>query len=567
MKLKFNYLLGAFALCGLLTFTSCSDDEEEVQVFPTLPESVENAAVGQEGKITFNAYADWSLSADKSWVKLKDVSGTAEWAQSVSGKPGSQVVAFKITDDAMEFEATSAVITLRMDGQTATMSVSRQAKERSFSFFSVVYDAEGKATFTEAQSLDFAYNKEKNAYQAQFAVRTNSKWAVKAPEWVNVAEGSESGEPNESVAADQELKVCSLEISKEKAAKNDMEGKLEFVAAAKDAEAGVLKSVVVKCKGTSSWSHFTSAVPEIINYTAEGKYEGEDSQAARFEFSTFTGSDNEFVFYILPKEGDKYGVEDNAGWFPTIEFDARELGWFGVDKKKGAAETIGNTVANQYEIWANPMGGEKTDHHGVLFAIPASEANTIKFAKNLVDEDTRQLRAEYEKYIVSEIMQHPVVEPIVTEIPDVIKFTPDGRYDDPATENKPKRFEIVTQTKEEDTFVFFVLAKEGDKYGVEDTVGWFPTVEFDARDLGWFGVDLQKNAGDKKGDLVINHYELWANPVDMNAAADRQAALFAIPSSRIGSVRFARDLVNEDTRELRDEYKEFEIADILQPIK
>lgn len=159
--LKNNWLiLGLFAM--VLGFTSCSEDEE---VIPLFPETTDELVVitGETTQVSFTANMAWQLSSDAVWCLLGEDS-----LQDISGLAGDQFIKVFITDAAWGFEEDVANITLKMGGQEQVIAtVTRDPKEYELSVVNeegetvdkVVIDEKGLATYTVVSNFEFAVSK------------------------------------------------------------------------------------------------------------------------------------------------------------------------------------------------------------------------------------------------------------------------------------------------------------------------------------------------------------------------------------------------------------------------
>ena len=409
MKQNFNLLLASLAFFGACTFTACSDDDDDFgggvpveKEFPELPGDVSNAVVGDSGKIEFNAYDQWTISADQTWVKFKR-SGTADIPSvSVSGPKGQHAVTYVIGDENMDFESKTAHVVFSMDNKKDTMVISRVAKERSFEFLAVAETEDG-FTFTKADKLEMSYSDNSETYHAKYAVRANYKWVLDVPEWINIISSSVSAEPNDTVSNDNDLKIYFIDVNNEKATAEDMSGMLRFKDYDADEDAPAIDSIAVSCKGTSTWNRILTTIPATINFTSEGKFENQDMgiEMDFFKFKTMASNENGYKFFLLPKKDGWYGV---MGPNYQMVLDATELGWFGIDESATmAAEEYPTFAIRNYELWASAA---KEDRNATFLAIPAKVAENIKdINTDLLNSDGNEILPEYKQYIVAEISQ------------------------------------------------------------------------------------------------------------------------------------------------------------------
>ena len=407
MKQNFNLLLASLAFFGACTFTACSDDDDDFgggvpveKEFPELPGDVSNAVVGDSGKIEFNAYDQWTISADQTWVKFKR-SGTADIPSvSVSGPKGQHAVTYVIGDENMDFESKTAHVVFSMDNKKDTMVISRVAKERTFEFFAVTETEEG-FVYTKADKLEMEYNDISESYHAKYAVRSNYKWTLDVPEWVDIISSSVSAEPNDTVSNVEDLKIYFIDVNKEKATVEDMAGMLDFKDYGAEKEAPAINSIAVSCKGTATWNRLMTVFPEVIEFNAAGLYVssnfGMEMELPSFDFTALNATDAAYQFVMIPKVGDFYGADNNG----NTDFDASPAGldWFAIESSP--IESYPAFAVNSYSMTAHECAEERS---AVLLAIPA-DIHFENIKSDIVGDDEQSINEKFAKYVVCEIHQ------------------------------------------------------------------------------------------------------------------------------------------------------------------
>lgn len=118
----------ALAMMVIVSFTGCSDDDDEVvaPVFPSDLKEVECAA-DATATISFEANLDWTLSSNAGWCKFVD----GELSQSVmNGKAGKQTVTVKVSADGQNYtDDDAAEIKLKMgDEEKVIYKITRPKK-------------------------------------------------------------------------------------------------------------------------------------------------------------------------------------------------------------------------------------------------------------------------------------------------------------------------------------------------------------------------------------------------------------------------------------------------------
>ena len=144
-KIKLNMLFVSMVTM-LVLFSSCK--KEDKAVIPIFPEKQTVAVKANESKeLTFDANVSWKLTSSQTWCKFI-VNNSEEL--SLSGTEGKQKITLKITDENIEFQETSATLTLQMGTQSEVIA---EVKRAANSYTVKVLDAEGK----EVQSIEVGY--------------------------------------------------------------------------------------------------------------------------------------------------------------------------------------------------------------------------------------------------------------------------------------------------------------------------------------------------------------------------------------------------------------------------
>lgn len=213
----------ALAMMFIVSFTGCSDDDEEGASAPVFPESKSiSCNAGETKEFTFDANLNWKLTSTAIWCKfVKD--GADEVA--LSGSAGKQTITIKATDDDQKpGEAGVAKIELEMGNKKAVIAeVTRSA----IGFELKIYDAEGK----EIKQLELGYQT-----YIPFKVKANFRFAASDfPEWVALENGSLVGVANKEVQGglkiveDQQREKYPIEARDENAITfSDEAGKASF---------------------------------------------------------------------------------------------------------------------------------------------------------------------------------------------------------------------------------------------------------------------------------------------------------------------------------------------------
>lgn len=144
-KIKLNMLFVSIVTM-LVLFSSCK--KEDKAIIPIFPEKQTVSVKANESKeLTFDANVSWKLTSSQTWCKFI-VNNSEEL--SLSGTEGKQKITLKITDENIEFQETSATLTLQMGTQSEVIA---EVKRAANSYTVKVLDAEGK----EVQSIEVGY--------------------------------------------------------------------------------------------------------------------------------------------------------------------------------------------------------------------------------------------------------------------------------------------------------------------------------------------------------------------------------------------------------------------------
>ncbi|EJX10644.1 hypothetical protein, secreted [gut metagenome] len=201
---KNKFTLGWFFISLMMAFsmTACDDDDDTDAIDITFPEKqLIGGAVDSTHPLTFNAAANWQLTTSSTWCAFKTENGQVEYA--LSGKAGEQTVQIYISDEAQDYDASVALITLTMNGQeTVIAEVTRNAVNRQLTVYKK--DADGKwipLAENEALVVPRFNNRlqEKDAYQ-EYMVSANFRFAASdRPDWLVIRGGSVVGSVNQEV--------------------------------------------------------------------------------------------------------------------------------------------------------------------------------------------------------------------------------------------------------------------------------------------------------------------------------------------------------------------------------
>ena len=170
----------------LVLFSSCK--KEDKAIIPIFPEKQTVSVKANESKeLTFDANVSWKLTSSQTWCKFI-VNNSEEL--SLSGTEGKQKITLKITDENIEFQETSATLTLQMGTQSEVIA---EVKRAANNYTLKVLDAEGK----EVQSIEIGYKTHK-----EYTIEANFDFAAtKKPNWVEVEGGAITGKANSKTKA------------------------------------------------------------------------------------------------------------------------------------------------------------------------------------------------------------------------------------------------------------------------------------------------------------------------------------------------------------------------------
>lgn len=187
LNLKSMSWFMALTMMIIVSFTGCSDSDDNTNTTPVFPELKSiSCNAGETKEFTFDANLDWKLTSTAIWCKFEK-DGTDEVA--LSGSAGKQTVIIKVTDDDQKpGEASVAKLELAMGGEKAFVAeITRSA----LGYELKIYDAEGN----EIQELELGYET-----YVPFKVKANFRFAASDfPEWVKLENDALVGVANKEV--------------------------------------------------------------------------------------------------------------------------------------------------------------------------------------------------------------------------------------------------------------------------------------------------------------------------------------------------------------------------------
>lgn len=182
LNLKSMNWLMVLAMMCIVSFTSCSDDNEDggptAPIFPELKEI--NCGVGETAEISFEANLDWEISSNTSWCKF--VNG--EISESImAGKAGKQTITIEVSADGQNYtEDAITEISLTMDKQSQVIYKVKRAKKEYQDLVITdeegnVYDAEHPLTI-KGNTLSTIYT------NIKVQIEEGASVGFDAPEWL-----------------------------------------------------------------------------------------------------------------------------------------------------------------------------------------------------------------------------------------------------------------------------------------------------------------------------------------------------------------------------------------------
>lgn len=441
MNRKLYWIFAVLAWAGVLFTTSCSDDEVTAPEqtpgveFPSLPETAMELRVGERAEIEFKAYENWTVSADRNWVKFAATGSDEEPRVSVVGGAGDQHITLAVGDEGAGFDADEAKVTVYTASRSVEFVVRRVAEERQFTIYKVTEQLDEWEmpvdVFTpvkEGEVLDFTYNGFMLDYQVRYAVRSNFKWVSSLPEWVSIQPQFQNGEPNADVENPEDLTLIYINVDYNKAQLTTMEGEVSFSDYYATSEEPVAR-FGVRCAGTSSWNRLLTVIPEgePLVFNPNGMYSGGamGQEMAGFEFSALTDPDG-YVYYLLAKSEDpmngglRYGAwTTRMNWNPETQemeeeevevFDAQnDLFWFEIAESTTKKDQIYPNVKITNSVLTAVSNDEGEGRYATMVALPAKVAQDkgIASAEDLLQRTpfSSDIKEEFKQYVVAEIEQ------------------------------------------------------------------------------------------------------------------------------------------------------------------
>lgn len=400
MKRTFSWVYKTLILIvGVVAMTACSSDEpqdETLKVFPTFEDI--SAMVGDEGTIDFTAYAVWTISSDRQWLTLSPVTGVA----------GAQQVKYTVTEDGQGFQDDVATVTFMMDSRPATFKVARTAKNRALTLYTSALNEQGDMELVEVEAIDLIYQSNSGTYTSSFAVKANFDWKLSIPEWISIDPDYLSGDAN----PDEEKPAYAwFTINYAKASFEDMSGELVFTDL-KDITNTFTKDIT--CPGSKNYMSTTATYEVKLNaeglYVASSGDSGNTGEVQGVYSFKVTACNDGVMFYKVAKSGGYYGVDMggyfnyNAFWVQIFENDLETI--LGPQVKE-----IGYDLQGAYN--------SEADREATVLAIPYPivDANGITGPQDLVASGDQEIKEEYQKFIVTEVIQSGVSSEIAFSLP------------------------------------------------------------------------------------------------------------------------------------------------------
>ncbi|MFV0377565.1 MAG: hypothetical protein ACK5JD_09705 [Mangrovibacterium sp.] len=185
--MKIDYLKILFKTFVLVTMvlsvTCCNDNDNEEQVTPIFPETVD-LNISQPGEVasfTFEANLPWTLSSSRIWCKFISEEDTLPALQ---GAAGTYTVSVLLTDDAWKFE--DKAVELRM-GMASQASVVAKLTRDAQVYTVAAYGATATDTIDAARPVKLLWNSYGTTItNAKLSLTANFNWYLASwPEWVS----------------------------------------------------------------------------------------------------------------------------------------------------------------------------------------------------------------------------------------------------------------------------------------------------------------------------------------------------------------------------------------------
>ena len=386
-----HFLTTLIAGLAGVVFSATSCDPAESTPDPVFPDFVEKTvAAGETVELSFSANQDWTVSIPAAeagtYFRLTDGS-TQSFA--VKGEAGDHTVSVVVIGE-QDFENHELTVSMTMGDRTEDIAkITLPALERSMSISRAVFNAD-KTDFATGKDGSYEYEQiaadseieliwpasislADNPYRNYILVDSSVEWAVSdKTDWISFSPAS--GSAGQTVV---EISCNLSDLSLEEGV--DLTG--TFTVSGEGVSPTVLN---VKAASAYGLSKFVG-IPEdkVLAFDADGIYQGQGGMGP-FYGNVVSGEPFMYCYSDMP-----YMVKEVSG--RNSIFDITD-DW--------SAEQNGGLQIRDFSISMTENTSEET-RSAQLLAIPESVSNSIGGIFNLIDQDSGEIKAEYQQYIIA----------------------------------------------------------------------------------------------------------------------------------------------------------------------
>ena len=386
-----HFLTTLIAGLAGVVFSATSCDQAESTPDPVFPDLVEKTvAAGETVELSFNANQAWTVSIPAAeagaYFRLTDGS-TQSFA--VKGEAGDHTVSVVVIGKP-DFENHGLTVSMTMGDRTEVIAkITLPANERYLSVSGAVFN-EDKTDFAAGEDGSYEYEQiasgseieliwpasislADNPYRNYMLVDSSVEWAVsEKTDWINLSPAS--GSAGQTVV-EISCNLSDLSLVEGK----DLKG--SFTVSGEGVDPTELS---VKAASAYGLTRFVG-IPEdkVLAFDADGIYQGQ-------------GGMGPFYGNVLSSEPFMYCYSDMP--YVVKEVSGRNS-IFDIADDWNAGQSAGLQIRD-FSISMTENTSEEA-RSAQLLAIPESVSNSIGGIFNLIDQDSGEIKAEYQQYIIA----------------------------------------------------------------------------------------------------------------------------------------------------------------------
>ena len=398
---KYFLQLAVALLAGAGAMTSCSDDPEEIApATPIFPEATTaNVLAGGTYTLHLEPNMDWE-------VKIPDEAATWFWivdgslkTYSIHGKANEKADVTIGVSDVIEFDTEhTCEVKMTMGDQTQTIAtLTISTEERTFALYVGQLDEDGSFIYSEEDDLRYAYNETPaetidltwpaglSGYMFPILIEANFAWRLaEKSEWIQDMNISGNGGEKTEIRLEADPTKYPLD--------GDKNGKLVLCDASNPEIKYEYTVTIPACRDHFAVSGFAAE----SRFNAKGLFfsAGSSSAGAWVE----GGMHGEIVSPDEPVIYKFAEVSESEG-FSYLEAEESQTAWIKIEK---ALEDADNVLKNHLYTITVDENTNDAARNGVILALPASVAATLKDVQELAETDIKE---EYQQYIVTRLTQ------------------------------------------------------------------------------------------------------------------------------------------------------------------